>query len=198
MSDRLVWVDVETFGLDPDRDPILEIGFIITTLDLQPLSTFNTLIWEAGIYDTCYKRLLKDASNGNKDAQYVFDMHDKSGLWDEARADGGSTALAATEVHEWLDSQNINGTDPLCGSSVQFDRSMFRAQFPDIEERFHYRNIDISTVKELCRRYNPLVYGGLNTSAIKRELHRVIPDIEDSISEHQFYLDNFLYVGVDL
>lgn len=192
MSNRLVWTDLETFGLDPERDPIIEIGFLLTDLELKPIDKFTTLIWEEGVYDTAYKNLLKDAENGG-DGKFVLDMHNKSGLWDAARSLGGSIALAATEVHEWLDEHDINGKDPLCGSSVGFDRGMLGTQFPDIEQRFHYRNIDISSLKELCLRYNPRVAAKMSEVTSPQKLHRSLPDLMDTIGEFQFYLDNFLW-----
>lgn len=191
-TDRLVWTDLETFGLDPEKDPIIEMGFMITNLELQKLDEFHVLVWEEGVYDHCYKRLKQDADNGIKTAKYVLDMHEKSGLWEAARTHGVSTAEAEVSVLEWLDSVGDTSMDPLCGNNVGFDRSMLKAQMWRIEERFHYRVIDVSSVKELCRRYNPPVYAGLGT---KQELHRSGPDLEDTLAEFRFYLDNFLWVA---
>lgn len=194
-TDRLVVVDLETFGLDPEADPVLEAGFAIVSLDLKIIDEFKVLIWEDGIYDTCYKNLHKKAEAGNEGAAYVLNMHIRSKLWEDVRVGGMSVTMAEEKMLAWLDKNNVDQSDPLCGSSVGFDRSMLKFQFPDIESRFGYRNIDISSIKELCLRYNPRVADALGNSTNPRKLHRVMPDIDDTLGELRFYLDNFLWVG---
>lgn len=192
MTDRFVWTDIETFGLDSEVHPFIEIGFVITDLELNAMDTFHTLVWEDGLSDHWYKDLTKKAEKGDKDAEFVLNMHDKSGLWLEARADGIGFTAAEDDLHNWFDKHGIEGKDPLCGSSVGFDRSFFAAQMPAIEKRFHYRNIDISSVKELCARYNPRVYSKLNELTQPKKAHRSLSDLDDTIGEFRFYLNEFL------
>lgn len=185
--DRLVWCDTETMGLDPIGCPIVEIGFQITDLDLNPIDDFQTTIWSSPYSDTKLVILLAQD-------EYVYDMHVTSGLWEEAQSAGISQKTALDRAIDFLERHGISTDDPLCGSSVQFDRLMLAAQYPSIEALFSYRNIDTSTVKELCRRYNPRVYDGLEASTDLKKLHRVLPDLEDTINEFAFYRDNFLFI----
>lgn len=194
-TDRMIVADLETFGLDPESDPVLEAGFVVVNLDLKVLDEFKVLIWEDGIYDTCYKNLVQKAEAGNKDSQYVLNMHTRSKLWEDVRVGGMSVDMAENKMLAWLDKQNLTADDPMTGSSIGFDRSMLKFQFPDVEAKFGYRNIDISSVKELCRRYNPRVASLLAENTKPKKLHRVMPDIDDTLEELRFYLDNFLWVG---
>jgi oligoribonuclease len=191
--DRLIWVDIETFGLDSTVDPILEIGFRTTDLDLETVDDRQLTVWSSPFYDNKLMHLMQKATYGDKVAQYVLDMHTKSGLWEECRTSGADPLTAEKEICEWLSGHGIGigEPEPLCGSSVQFDRSFFDAQMPSISDLFSYRNIDISTLKELCRRYNPRIYDLLPP---KQEKHRVLDDLDDTIKEALFYKENFLWV----
>lgn len=186
-NDRLVWVDMETTGLDPRLELPLEIGFIITNLNLDVIDQWDCMIWDTPTYD---EKILDP---------FVLKMHgpEGSGLLEEAQEAGVTAAEAFAEGLDFLKGHGVVkaeriGTEPMVGSSVQFDREWLFVHAPEIFASFHYRNIDWSTVKELCRRYNPPVYAKIDRFTTKRELHRVLPDIEDSISEARFYIDNFL------
>lgn len=186
--DRFVWVDLETMGLDPEKDPIVEMGFRITDIDLNTIDDFEVQIWTSPYFDQCRENAI----------QYVKDMHKQSGIYTDGPhlSTGAVTPeIALGEALDWLRGHGIQKTEPLCGSSVQFDRSMLHEQYPDVEALFSYRNIDISTVKELCRRLNPDVYERLEEVAPAKKLHRVLSDLDDTISEFRFYRDEFLIWG---
>lgn len=191
-DDMYVWTDLETFGLEPDRDPIIEIGFKITDAELRPTASFHTLVWEEAVHDRALQRLNSAANGGNADARFVMEMHTKSSLFDDAMNQGISNEEATHQLLKWLDGQGVKD-QPLCGSSVHFDRSFFAAQMPEVLTRFAYRNIDISTLKLLCMRMNPVMYGYLKEDTKPQALHRVLADLDDTIGEAKWYFDNFLY-----
>jgi oligoribonuclease len=184
--DRMVFVDLETMGLDPEKDPIIEMGFrIIESETLNVVDDFEICIWESPYFDQCWENAV----------QFVKDMHQKSGLHvDGVAMPGGALtpADALDEASHWLKGHGVSTEEPMCGSSVQFDRGMLFEQYPDIHNLFGYRNIDISTLKELCRRLNSSVYERLEEVAPAKKLHRVISDLDDTIAEFAFYRNEFL------
>lgn len=186
-EDRFVFVDVETFGLNPTTDFIIEVGFVIIDTELAVIDDFQTCVWDSPSYDGRLEALRQGED------KFVLDMHDKSGLWLDAQRTGLVVADAIEKATTWLNGHGVDESDPLCGSSVQFDRSMLAAQMPAIEQRFSYRNIDISTLKELAKRLNPRIAEKLDESTHPKKLHRVLPDLRDSINELAYYCDNFLH-----
>jgi len=190
LTDRMIWVDIETFGLDTHKDFITEVGFKITDLDLNTIDDFQTCVWSTPEYDT----RLAEMKLSKKDL-YVYNMHVKSGLWGEARRIGAAPQVAEREICEWLEGHGVtkDTEEPLCGSSVHFDRGMLEVQMPLVFERFHYRIIDNSVLKGLCQAFNPRLYEQMPPH--DRKTHRVLPDIEDSINEFRFYKDNFMFEG---
>lgn len=197
-TDKLVWIDTETFGLDPVNDYILELGFVITDLELNTVAEASWLVWD----DSCYiDRRIWMTKKPDAGQMFVLDMHNKSGLWKDIQSrlhrNGGANMIpsqVSLEATNWLESHGVGKDDPMVGSSVQFDRLMLTHQMPDVAELFSYRNIDISTIKELCKRYNPLAYADLDNVYQAQKLHRVIPDLVDSIAEFQFYKEEFLWL----
>lgn len=197
-TDRLVIVDTETFGLDYAKDFIIELGFKIVDLDFNIIDDFHALVWDTAKYDRRFAALKKRADDGFKADFYIWNMHDRSGLWKDAREEGLSVDEVSANAITWLESHGIgieSTDDPMVGSSVQFDRMMLLNQMTGVHDHFHYRNIDTSSIKELCRRYNRRVYALLDEYAPKQELHRVLPDIDDTINEFKFYVDNFLWTS---
>lgn len=197
---RLVWLDIETMGLDAKSDPIIEIGVAITDLEHNILDSFSTPVWDKiGIYNRALADLRQRAGEGDTNASFVYEMHDASGLWYLARQRGMTPTGAETAVGRWLQERGVHsGKDPMCGSSIGFDREFLRAQMPSIDSRFSYRIIDVSSIKESCRRYNPVMYSHMEEDAYthpKKE-HRVLADIEDSISEYRWYVENFFFVSI--
>lgn len=189
MDDKIVVLDTETFGLDATKDPILEIGVAVFTLDFQMIAEWSSVVW----METYRPRM---DSHRDEDS-FIWQMHKKSGLWDDCIA---TFAVKDTtpyhiegELAEWLHEEGVDKDDPMVGSSVQFDREMLREQMPAVEKLFSYRNIDISTLKELCRRYNPTLYEKLGKFVPAKKAHRVMSDIDDTVNELQFYTQNFLF-----
>lgn len=189
MDNRIVVIDTETFGLDERTDPILELGFGIYSLpDLSCIAEWSSVVW----MDTYAHRRNKEEEEGT----FVYKMHQKSELWNDCQdVDFRDVTPFAVETRavEWLKSQGVNKDDPMAGSSIQFDRLMLREQMPEVEKIFSYRNIDISSFKELCRRINPALYEKLDLLVIPAKTHRVMSDIEDTVNELKFYIDNFLF-----
>lgn len=189
--ERMVWVDMETTGLNPKKNKPLEIGFVITDLDFSVVDLDSWIIFEdEWDLDGYYRKPAVD--------DFVINMHHQSGLWNEL--DLGQPVVKVDKlVKDFLDRNKVTKDDPLCGSSVGFDRDWMKTWFPDSEAMFSYRNIDVSTIKELMRRFSPEIYELMEKDPItqKREFHRVIPDIEDTISELKFYRKEFLWVPED-
>lgn len=181
-EERLIWVDIETTGLDYFDDHIIEVGFVVTDLYLNPLDTFHSFIWSEAA-----KRRFDGA------IELVKNMHNSSGLITSCIQDGKQIATVADKLNAWFQEIGVTKNDPLCGSSVQFDRTMLTRDFPESMELMSYRNIDISTVKELCKRYNPLLAKQLDLDVVPMKRHRSHPDIQDTLEEFQFYRDNFLW-----
>lgn len=184
-EDRLIWCDIETTGLDPRKELLLEVGFKITDLDLNVIDDRQVTIWTTPDYDEHCKE--------DKVDPFVWEMHKKSGLWDVVQSEGSKPGEARTWIYEWINGHGVSKDEPLCGSSVQFDRLWLDMWMPEVINRFSYRNIDISTLKELCRRYNPELYTKLEDDVPNHKLHRVLPDLDDTIAEFKFYRDNFLF-----
>ena len=187
-DDTLVWLDTETFGLDPATDPIIEVGFLVTDIDLGEIDYYEVQIW-----DEWHEKRYGQIVVGGPD-DWVMETHTTNGLFADAQKKGMTFEAATDTLKAFLDEYAGSGKDPMCGNSVQFDRMMLTAQLPVLASMFHYRNIDISSVKELCRRLNPELYGKLKDYTQPVEDHRVRPDLEDSLAEAGYYFENFLFV----
>jgi len=182
---NLVWVDTETNGLDPQYNYLLEVGIIITDANLDIVSRKSFVIKHT--IDSVHP--IREATDSN-----VQQMHDDSGLWKDIEANGISHAEAEMRLLQWLADNNIEPkTSPMCGSTVQFDRSFLREWMPKLEAFFHYRNIDVSTIKELAKLWNKTAYDLRPSSDVKR--HRALMDAQDSIAELLNYKMHFLRVA---
>ncbi len=177
----LVWVDVETTGLDPHTDSLLEVGLAITDADLNVTGVISRVIAPT-------RKLLEHADD------VVREMHHKSGLADDLR-DGWALALREVEPElvAWLGTKVVPREAPMCGSSVGFDRAFLAEHMPSLAGLFHYRSIDVSTVKELVERWYP----DGPVAPEKVGLHRALPDIQDSIGLLRFYREQFFLPVVD-
>ena len=169
----LVWMDLEMTGLDPLRNTIVEIATIVTDDDLQVVAEGPDLVVR-----TSQEQL-------DSMEQVVRDMHTRSGLLDAIAASDLSLEDAGAQTLEFIRSHVPEpGTVPLCGSSIGTDRRFLAAQLPSIENWLHYRCIDVSTLKELCRRWYPKVFKG---APPKRTTHRALDDVRESIAELAYY-----------
>jgi oligoribonuclease len=178
MSDRLVWIDLEMTGLDTVRHTIVEIAVLVTDSALDLVDEGIDLIVHASPDDLAQMD------------DFVTKMHTKSGLLAQIEASTLSLADAGTQVIEYLGTQ-LPGpeTAPLCGNSIGVDRRFLDRYLPEVDQYLHYRSVDVSSFKELCRRWYPSVY---KKRPDKMESHRALDDIRESIEEMRFYRDNML------
>jgi oligoribonuclease len=169
----LAWIDLEMTGLDPARHTILEIAVLVTDDDLAIIEEGPDLIVHAS------------AAQLDEMDDFVRTMHTRSGLLDAVAAstltltDAGAQALVFLQRHI-----AEPRTVPLAGNSIGTDRRFLATQLPEIEEFLHYRSIDVSTIKELCRRWHPQVY---KDAPQKKGGHRALQDIRESVEELAYY-----------
>lgn len=176
-AEQIVWIDCEMTGLDVDRDGLCEIAVIVTDFDLTPLHPGFEVVINPGT----------DALENMGD--FVRGMHESSGLL--PRIETGATVSAAEEqVVEYLTGLITAGRRPLvAGNTIGMDRRFIAKYMPILEETLHYRSIDVSTIKELSRRWYPAAYFGAPT---KRGGHRALADIAESIQELAYFRDTVM------
>jgi oligoribonuclease len=173
VSDLLVWIDCEMTGLDLKRDALIEVAVVVTGADLVPL--------DAGL-DVVIK-VPDQALDGMVDV--VRDMHDKSGLTAAVRVATTTLEQAEDQVLEYVQKHIPEPrTAPLCGNSIATDRGFISRDMPRLDAHLHYRMIDVSSVKELCRRWYPRAYFGQPAKGLE---HRALVDILESIRELEYY-----------
>ncbi|GAB6068039.1 oligoribonuclease [Methylothermus subterraneus] len=175
-KDNLIWIDLEMTGLDPDRDAILEIATVVTDPDLNLLATGPVL----AIYQP--ESVLAAMDDWNRK------HHSESGLLERVRSAGVSEREAEARTLEFLKRWVPAGASPMCGNSVCQDRRFLYRLMPRLEAYFHYRNLDVSTLKELARRWAPKVQEGFK----KKNAHQALADILESIEELKYYRENFI------
>jgi oligoribonuclease len=173
---NLVWLDMEMTGLDPDNDRIIEIAVVVTNSTLDRLVEGPVL----AIHQS-------DETLGKMD-QWNQNTHGRSGLIDRVRASTVSEADATEQIRTFLGQHVPPGKSPMCGNSICQDRRFMARWMPELETFFHYRNLDVSTLKELCRRWQPAIYKGFQ----KRAMHTALADIHESIDELRYYREHFL------
>jgi oligoribonuclease len=173
MSDRLVWIDLEMTGLDTVKHTIVEIAVLITDSELELVDEGIDIIIHASPDELA---LMDD---------FVRNMHTKSGLLPAIEASTVSLADAGAQVLAYLGTQLPGpGTTPLCGNSIGVDRRFLDRYLPAVDQYLHYRSVDVSSFKELCRRWYPSAY---KKRPDKKETHRALDDIRESIEELRFY-----------
>ena len=172
-TDRLVWVDLEMSGLDPGRERILEIATIITSGDLQIVAEGPSLV------------VHQDDALLAAMSEWCTQHHGASGLTDRVRASTVSEADAEAQTLAFI-KEHVPAVRaaPLAGSSIHMDRVFLERYMPSITDHLHYRNVDVSTVKELVRRWMPAIYEARPT---KKGAHRALDDIRESIEELRYY-----------
>lgn len=172
----LVWVDMEMTGLKPDTDRIIEVALVITSSDLQIRAQSESFAIRQD-----------DAVLGGMD-QWNQSTHKRSGLLDRVRVSPWKEDTAEQALLDFLAPFLPSGKSPMCGNSICQDRRFMARYMPRLEAFFHYRNLDVSTIKELCRRWRPEVARRFS----KRGAHTALADIFESIEELKFYREHFI------
>lgn len=173
---NLVWIDCEMTGLDPEKERLLEIAVIVTGPQLLPRIEGPVLV----IHQS--DELLDKMDNWNKGT------HGRSGLIDKVKLSSISEEEAERQVLSFLAKYLPKGTSPLCGNTISQDRRFLVKYMPKLEAFLHYRNVDVSTFKELAKRWRPEVYSAFK----KRQSHTALADVHESIDELEHYREHFL------
>jgi oligoribonuclease len=175
-SNNLIWVDMEMSGLDPTIERVLEVAIVITDTQLNSVAEGPVVVVHqpAAVLDAM------DAWNKS--------THAKSGLIERVKASRLTEADADAQLVEFLKQHVPAGVSPLCGNSVHQDRRFMVKYLPAFEAYFHYRNLDVSTLKELMRRWKPELAAGM----IKHGRHEALADVYESIDELKYYREHFL------
>lgn len=174
-KDNLIWIDLEMTGLDPDTDYIIEIATIVTDANLNVLAEGPSLVIHQ-------PEAVMDNMN-----EWCVKQHGKSGLTQRVLESTISEREAEQQTIAFIAEYVDKGASPICGNSIGQDRRFLNRYMPELEDYFHYRNLDVSTIKELARRWKP----ELLTSFTKQGSHLAMDDIRDSIAELQHYRATF-------
>ncbi|MDW5378210.1 oligoribonuclease [Halomonas sp. HP20-15] len=175
-NDLLVWIDLEMTGLDPDKERIIEVATLITDSELNPVAEGPVLAVRQS------NELLAAMDEWNTKT------HGESGLTARVKASGVDTAEAERRTLEFLKQYVTPNSSPVCGNSVHQDRRFLEREMPELLAFFHYRNLDVSTLKELAKRWNPAALKGFE----KRNTHQALDDIRESVDELRHYRRTFL------
>ncbi len=173
---NLVWIDCEMSGLDPEKERLLEIAVIVTGPDLEPRIEGPVLV----IHQSDAVLNAMDAWNKG--------THGKSGLIDKVKASDMTEAQAEQVIIDFIKPYVSKGVAPLCGNTISQDRRFLVKYMPKLESWLHYRNLDVSTLKELARRWRPDVFNAFK----KRQAHTALADVHESIDELIHYRKHFL------
>ncbi|MBX9965276.1 MAG: oligoribonuclease [Burkholderiales bacterium] len=175
-ANNLIWLDMEMSGLDPDRDRILEVAIVVTNSNLDIVAEGPVRVVHQS------DAVLDGMDSWNKGT------HGKSGLIDRVKASPLSETDVETELAAWLAQHVPANASPMCGNSICQDRRFLARYMPKLEAYFHYRNLDVSTLKELVKRWKPAIAGGF----AKHGKHEALADILESIEELKYYREHFL------
>jgi oligoribonuclease len=173
---NLVWLDMEMTGLDPDTDRIIEVAVVVTDAELNILAEGPVF----AIHQSDETLDKMDAWNKG--------THGKSGLIDRVKASTVNEAQAEEQLIAFLKQWVPANKSPMCGNSICQDRRFMARGMPKLEAFFHYRNLDVSTLKELCRRWKPELASGFK----KHQKHTALADIVESIEELRYYREHFI------
>jgi oligoribonuclease len=175
--DRLVWLDLEMTGLDVSRHVIVEVAVLATDSELEALDDGLDVV------------VHQPPSELAEMDDYVREMHTRSALLPAIEASDVSLAEAGAAALAYVQGHVPAGVAPLCGNSIGVDRRFLHSQLPALDEYLHYRSIDVSSLKELCRRWYPTAY---KKRPSKNETHRALDDVRESIAELRYYRDAML------
>jgi len=173
---NLIWIDLEMTGLDPERDRIIEIATLVTDANLNVLAEGPVM----AVYQSDAQLALMDDWNVR--------THTGSGLVERVKASSFDDVTAARKTVEFLQQWVPAGKSPICGNSVGQDRRFLFKYMPELESYFHYRYLDVSTLKELARRWKPEILDGFK----KQNTHQALDDIRESVGELAYYREHFI------
>lgn len=173
---HLIWIDLEMTGLSPDTDRIIEIATIVTNTDLQ-------IIAEGPVLAVHQSRAVMDAMD-----EWNQHHHGMNGLIERVRLSLHDESTVEQITLQFLSQYCDPRSSPMCGNSICQDRRFLARYMPTLEAFFHYRNLDVSSLKELARRWRPDLMDGLK----KESTHKALDDIRDSIRELQYYREHFI------
>ncbi len=176
---NLIWVDMEMTGLSPENDVVIEIATIVTDTDLNTLAEGPVI----ALHQSDERLAAMDEWNTRQ--------HNRSGLVERVRASRYDEDAAATETLKFLEQWVPAGASPMCGNTICQDRRFMARHLPQLEAWFHYRNLDVSTLKILMQRWRPELEAGLE----KTGTHLALDDIRESINEMRYYREHFLRLG---
>jgi len=175
-NSNLIWIDMEMTGLEPDTDRIIEVALVITDSQLNTVAEGPVLIVSQS------DAVLDSMDKWNKST------HRKSGLIDKIKASKLTESDVEIQMLDFLQQRIKSGVSPMCGNSICQDRRFLARYMPKLETYFHYRNLDVSTFKELVKRWKPEIKAGLS----KQGKHEALADIYDSINELKYYREHFI------
>ena len=176
VANHLVWLDMEMTGLEPERDRIIELAVIVT--DSQLVTIAESPAWVVS----------QDEARLDAMDDWNRKTHARSGLIDRVRASVLDEAAVERAALSFLQGLVPQAASPMCGNSIGQDRRFMVKYMPQLEAWFHYRNLDVSTLKELCRRWRPEVAKGF----VKKSDHTALADIRESIAELKYYREHFI------
>jgi oligoribonuclease len=175
-ANNLVWLDMEMTGLNPDSDRIIELAMVVTNSELELVAESPSWV----VHQSDETLAAMDDWNQK--------THGRSGLIEKVKVSMMDEAAVAAEAMAFLKRHSSKGHSPMCGNSIGQDRRFMARYMPGLEEFFHYRNLDVSTLKELCKRWQPEIYKGFK----KKGRHTALADIYESIDELKYYREHFL------
>jgi oligoribonuclease len=173
---NLIWIDMEMSGLKSDTDRIIEVALVVTDSQLTVVAEAPVLVVHQS------DEVMDGMDNWNKST------HGKSGLIDKVKSSGLTESEVESSMINFLKQHVPPGVSPMCGNSICQDRRFLARTMPQLESYFHYRNLDVSTLKELAKRWRPEIMAGLT----KKSKHEALSDIYDSIEEMKYYREHFL------
>lgn len=175
-ANHLVWLDMEMTGLDPERERIIELAMIVT--DGQLVTVAESPVW------------VVHQSEAQLDAmdEWNKSTHGRTGLIERVRASALDEAAVEAAALAFMQEHVPQRATPMCGNSIGQDRRFMVRYMPKLEDWFHYRNLDVSTLKELCRRWKPEIAKGF----VKKADHTALADIRESIEELKYYREHFI------